>query len=150
MRRNILILLGIVMMIGCTRPEEVPVFKGVGNIKVSKVQGTKAYLNADAYFYNPNDVKMKIKSVDIGVHLNGKPIGVINQSMKTKVPAKSNFKVPLDATFDIKEEGALQNIIGLLGGRKKEVFYKGYIKVSVHGWPVRVPVEYSDEVRLKF
>ncbi len=137
------------LIISCSRPEEPPVFKGVNNIKVNRVDGTKAYVNADAYFHNPNDVRMKLKSVDVGVHLDGKPVGVINQSFKTRIPAKADFKVPLDATFNLKDTGMLKNILSMLGGKKRTVRYIGYIKVAVHGVTVRVPVDYSSEIQIK-
>jgi len=141
-------LLVLLVLGSCKRPEDPPVFKGVGNIRVSKVQGSTALVNADAYFYNPNDVKMKLKSVDVGVHLDGKPVGVINQSLKTKIPAQANFKVPLDATFDLKETGLLKNLLSMLGGKSRKVRYVGYIRVAVHGVTVRVPIDYSSEVKI--
>ena len=138
-----------IVVLSCTRPEEPPIFKGVNNIKVNRVDGSKAFVNADAYFHNPNDVRMKLKSVDVGVHLDGKPVGVINQSLKTKIPANSDFKVPLDATFDLKDTGMLKNILSMLSGKKRTVRYVGYIKVAVHGVTVRVPVDYSSEVPIR-
>lgn len=149
MFRSIFII-GLILLIGCNRPEEAPEFRGIKNIKVRKVEGTTAYLNADAHFFNPNQVKMKLKRVDVGVHLDGKPIGVINQSLKTKVPANANFKVPLDATFDLKDTGVVKNLLSMLGGKSRKVRYVGYIRVAVHGVTVRVPVDYESEVKLNF
>lgn len=132
----------------CTRPTEAPVFRGVGDVEVTKVTGTEAYLNANAFFYNPNDVKMKLKKVEVDVEVEGNKIGTINHSMSTKIPAKAAFKVPLDATFNMKQVGFLQSIISILGGKKLKVRYKGFIRVTVHGLPIKVPVDYEDEVRL--
>lgn len=133
---------------GCTRPSEAPVFKRVENVEVTKVSGTEAYLNADAYFYNPNDVKMKLRKVEVDVELEGKKIGTVEHTLKTKIPALAEFKVPLDATFNIKDVGVLKSVMSILGGKKMKVRYKGFIKVTVHGLPVKVPVDYEDEVRL--
>lgn len=149
MLRSVLVF-SLILLIGCSRPEEAPEFRGVRNIKVRKVEGTTAYLNADAHFFNPNDVKMKLKRVDIGVHLDGKPIGLVSETYKTKIPANAEFKVPLDATFDLKDTGVLKNLLSMLGGKSRKVRYVGYIRVAVHGVTVRVPVDYESEVKLNF
>ncbi|UII34057.1 LEA type 2 family protein [Fulvivirga ulvae] len=133
---------------GCKHPEDAPVFRRVGNIEVTKVTGSEAYLNANAYFYNPNDVKMRLKKVEVDVEVEGNKIGTINHSVKTLIPANSEFKVPLDATFDMKQMGFLKSVISILGGKKVKVHYKGFIRVSFHGFPIKVPVDYEDEVRI--
>lgn len=149
MKRLIFVVLILTMILGsCQRPEEAPVFKRVDNIEVTGINGKEAYLNADAHFYNPNDVRMKLSKVEVDVEIEGNKIGTIRQSLKTKIPAMSEFKIPLDATFDMTQVGFLQSVFSILGGKKLKVHYKGFIKVSMHGIPVKVPVDYEDEVRL--
>ena len=144
----ILLSIGSLYMTGCERPQEAPVFKRMGNIEVTKITGSEAYLNANAYFYNPNNVKMKLTKIDVDVEVEGNKIGSINQSVKTLIPAMSEFKVPLDATFDMKQVGFLKSVFSILGGKKLKVHYKGFIRVNFHGIPVKVPVDYEDEVRI--
>lgn len=149
MQRFIIISVLVLFIFSCTRPEEAPKFRKVGDIKVTKVTGKEALLNANAYFYNPNDVKMTLGKVNIDVILEGKKIGTINQSKRTKIAALSNFTVPLDATFNIGDVGMLKSIMSVLGGKKMRAQYKGYIKASVHGIPVRVPIDYEEDIRLR-
>lgn len=148
MRTLITTLFILIVLAGCTRPDKAPVFRRMGNIEVTKVTGKEAYLNANAYFYNPNDVKMKLKKVEVDVAVEGEKIGTINHSLSTKIPALSEFKVPLDATFNMKQVGLLKSVLSILGGKKLNVRYTGFIRVSVHGIPVKVPIDYEDEVRL--
>lgn len=136
------------VFVSCNRPDEEPQFRGIDRIEVTGITGSQAYLNADAFFYNPNDVKMKLKEVEVDVVLEGKKIGTINQSMKTEIPAKAEFKVPLDATFDIGQFGTLTGILSILNGKKVMVRYTGHIKVTVHGFPIKVPVDYEEAVRI--
>jgi len=139
----------LIIAYACKKPEEPPVFKGVANVKVSRVEGTTAYINADAFFHNPNDIKLKIRKVDIEVYLDGQSIGVINESDKTKVPAKSDFTVPLYVAFNLKDTGVLKNLLSFIGGNKREVSYVGYISVSAYGLPVKVKVDHTEEVRVR-
>ena len=135
-------------VLSCTTPKEPPVFKRVTNIKVSKVEGKKAFLNADAYFFNPNDVSMKLREVAVDVTIDGKNVGNINQSLKTEVPANADFKVPVGATFRLDDVGTLNSLLGMLGGKKLKVHYTGFIKVTIHGVPLKVPVDYEGQFKL--
>ena len=149
MRKLVSVVLILLVVISCSRPKEAPVFKRVANVKVTAIKGTEATLNGDAFFYNPNEVSMKLRKVNIDVTLEGKKIGTIQQDLKTKIPALSEFKVPVDAKFDVGDIGVLNSIISALGGKKMKVHYKGNIKISIHGVPISVPVDYEDDIRLK-
>lgn len=144
----VIFLLGAIVS-GCKKPEKAPVFRHVSNVKVTNVTGTEALLKGDAFFYNPNDVSMKLRKVDIDVLLEGKKIGGIKQKMQTKIPALSEFKVPVDAKFNIGEVGVLNSLLSVLGGKKMKVHYVGRIKLSIYGVPVSVPVDYEDDIRLR-
>ncbi len=139
----------LILIISCVRPDEAPVFRKVSNIRVSKVSGKEALLKGNALFYNPNNAKATLRKVNIDVWLEGKKIGVINQSAKTKIGALSDFTVPVDATFDIADIGILKSVLNVLGGKKMKVRYKGNIKLTYHGLPIRVPVDYEDDIRLR-
>ena len=150
MKRIANLLLLTLLLFGCTRPKEAPVFKRIGNVKVTEITGSQALLNGDAFFYNPNDVSMKLRKVNIDVTLAGKKIGSIEHKLKTKIQALSEFKVPVDARFNIGDVGVLNSIMSMIGGKKMKVRYTGNIKMSVYGLPISVPVDYEDEIRLKF
>lgn len=143
------IIISLAILASCKRPDKLPEFKKVDGIRVAKVTGKEATLKGDAYFYNPNDVKMTLRKVNIDVSLEGKKIGTINHTTKTKVPALSDFKVPVDANFDLSEVGLLKSILNVLGGKKMKAHYTGFIKLTVHGVPIRVPVDYEEDVKLR-
>jgi LEA14-like dessication related protein len=144
-----LILTITLLLFSCTRPEEIPVFRRVGDIRVNKISGNEAFLNGNAYFYNPNTVNLTLRKVAIDVILEDKKIGTINHNVRTKVPALSEFIVPVDATFNLGDVGVLQSILNVLQGRKMKARYKGYIKLSYRGIPVKVKVDYEDEIRMR-
>ena len=150
MKHIIAIILLAFVIQSCNKPEKAPVFKYVSNVKVTSVTGKEALLKGDAVFYNPNDVGMKLRKVDIDVMLEGKKIGGINQKLKTKIPAMSEFKVPVDAKFNVGELGVLNSLLSVLGGKKMKVQYVGRIRLSIYGVPVSVPVDYEDDIRLRF
>jgi hypothetical protein len=50
----------------------------------------------------------------------------------------------------LKELGFMDTLFGMLGGKKFQIEYKGFLKLTYHGFPIRVPVNYKDEIRVKF
>jgi LEA14-like dessication related protein len=134
---------------GCKVPDEDIVFKGVTNIRVKAVDKGEAIVLGEALFYNPNNVKMKLKKVDVGVELEGKKVAHVFQDGKNlTIGAQSDFSVPLDVRINLKDEGFLNNLLAVLGGKRMELHYKGYIRASAHGVTVKVPVDYKSMVRI--
>lgn len=132
---------------GCG-PKEQVVLKQIKDVVVDGT--TEPKLKAQAIFYNPNNMKMKLKRINVDIYVNGKKAAVVNQNLKTVIPAKDNFTIPLEVTLAMKEIGIVDTLLGMIGGKKFQVQYKGYLRLSYHGIPVRVPVDYKDEIRVKF
>ncbi|MEQ8471008.1 MAG: LEA type 2 family protein [Marinoscillum sp.] len=136
------------LIVSCGRPDQEPEFLGMTNIRVTKVTGKEAILMADANFYNPNDQSVKLKEVNVDIEVDDRMVGKIDQKMRLRIPAKDKFSVPLSASFDIRDFGLLNGLISVLGGKKIKVHYKGYVRLSVHGYPTKVPVDFEEEIRM--
>jgi LEA14-like dessication related protein len=141
------ILLFIGFVFGCA-PKDPVVFKGVKNIQVNAGDKDGPRLDADVYFYNPNKVKSKLKEISIDILVDGKKSGHVRQELKLPIPAQSDFFVPVEAHISLKEIGLLDTVLGLFGGKKYDVVFTGYLKISVHGVTVKVPVQQKQEVKL--
>ncbi len=111
---------------------------------------TDPLLKANAIFFNPNNKQGKLKHVNVDIYINGKKAGKIDQKMKTVIPAKAEFTVPIEVQLSIKELGFFDTLLGVLGGKKFDVRYEGSLRLTYHGIPFKVPVNYKDEVRIKF
>jgi hypothetical protein len=107
-------------------------------------------LKANAIFFNPNRVRGRLKKIDVEIFVNGKKAASVNQKMTTKIPANAEFTVPIEVQLALKELGFMDTLLGVFGGKKFEIQYKGSLRLSYHGLPVRVPVDYKDEVRIRF
>ncbi len=110
---------------------------------------TEPTLKAQAILYNPNNIRIKLREVEIDVYVNGKKSGRIDQELKMMIPAEAEFTVPLEVKLNMKELGLLDTIFGMIGGKKLKVEYKGSISVTYKGLPIRVPVNHQSEVRFK-
>jgi hypothetical protein len=107
-------------------------------------------LKANAIFYNPNNVRGRLKKIDIEIFVNGKKAASVDQLLKTSIPAAAEFTVPLEVKLALKEIGIMDTIFGMIGGKKFKIHYKGSLRLTYHGFPINVPVDYQDDVRLSF
>jgi LEA14-like dessication related protein len=138
----------LVVVSGCKGPDEKIVLRKIRDVVVDA--STDPVLRANAVFYNPNDMRGKLKRINVDVYVDGKKAAFVNQKLKTQIPANGEFIVPLEVKLNIKELGFMDTLLGVIGGKKFEVRYEGSLKLSYRGVPINVPVKYKDEVRVKF
>lgn len=132
----------------CERPREKIQLKNIRDVVVDATSDPT--LKANAVFFNPNNVKGKLKGIDVEIFLNGKKAANVRQDYDMKIPANAEFTVPLVVNLNIKELGFMDTLLGMVGGKKYEVRYEGSIKLKYKGLPIKVPVKYRDEVKLRF
>lgn len=135
-------------LLQCQKPNEEIVLRKIKDVVVDAT--SDPMLRANAIFYNPNKVRGRIKKVKVDIYVNGKKAANVDQDFKLVVPSQSEFTVPIEVKLAIKELGFMDTVLGLIGGKKFEVRYEGFLKLSYHGIPIKVPVDYKDEVRIKF
>lgn len=133
---------------GCKRPKEEIVLRQIRDIVVDAT--SSPLLKANAVFYNPNAVRGKLKRINVDIFVDGKKAASVNQELKTLIPANAEFSVPIEVNLAIKELAFMDTLLGVIGGKKFEVRYEGTLKLSYHGVPINVPVNYRDEVRVRF
>jgi len=138
----------VIVAVSCVPKDEV-VFKGVKNISVEQNENNEPVLRGEALFYNPNKERMKLKEIYADVLVNGKPSAQVRQNLKLTIPAQSDFSVPVLAQLSLKELGLLDTIVNLLGGKKFDVQYTGYVRIAVHGVTIKVPFTYQEQLRLR-
>lgn len=142
------ILILILISGACKKPDQEIVLRHVRDVVVDAT--SEPMLKANAIFYNPNDMRGRLKKIDIEIFVNGKKAASVDQAFKTSIPAASEFTVPLEVKLALKEMGVMDTIFGMIGGKKFDIHYKGSLKITYRGLPINVPVDYEDEVRLRF
>ena len=130
-------------------PKEQVVFKKVLNIRVDAISNAPV-LKADLVLFNPNKKGAKLKKIDIDIFINDKKGGSVDQVLNQKVPGNSEFTVPVEVKINMKELGLLDTLINIFGGKKYTLHMVGKIRVSINGFAVSVPVDETQEIRIKF
>ncbi|HET9487557.1 MAG TPA: LEA type 2 family protein [Chryseosolibacter sp.] len=138
----------LLLLASCKKPDQDIVLRQIRDVVVDA--SSEPMLKANAIFYNPNAVRGRLKKIDIEIFVNGKKAASVDQSLKTSIPAASEFTVPLEVKLAMKEFGVMDTIFGMIGGKTFNIHYKGSLKLSYHGVPINVPVDYKDDVKLRF
>ena len=148
MRRLLTILVAALVFSSCV-PKKPVVLRQIRNVVIETVTDGAPVLRGDAVFQNPNPVRMKLKEINVEVFVDGEKSAHADQKLSSVIPANAEFTVPLEIHLTLKKVGLLDTVLSLLSGRKYDIQLKGFIRVRVHGITVKVPVDYSDEIRLK-
>lgn len=135
------------LVVSCV-PKEPVVFKSVNNLTVDVGLTGEPVLKGDAIFYNPNKIQTKLKEINVEILVDGKKAAFVDQNMDLLVKAKSDFTVPIEAKLDLNKFGLLDAVIGFFGGKRYQVLLVGYLRVTVHGVSIKVPVKYNEEIKL--
>jgi hypothetical protein len=141
-------LIAVALFAGCKKPDQDIVLRDIRDVVVDAT--SEPMLKANAIFYNPNKIKGKLKKIDVEIFVNGKKAASVDQSLKTSIPAAAEFTVPLEVKLAMKELGFMDTILGMVGGKTFNIHYKGSLRLSYHGLPINVPVDYKDDVKIRF
>ena len=132
-----------------------PIFLKVDNVKIVSLASDTVRLKADAFFTNPNDVGGKITTDEIKVILNGAEVAQVS-SEEFKVPAKNDFKIPLNVVipakrvFDNNRNGILGGLINSVLNKSIKVQFKGNLKYKYLGFSKVFPIDKTQDVKIKF
>lgn len=144
MHRLIIILLTLGFFSGCA-PKEPILFRAV-HMRSVEVGTGGPMLKADVVFYNPNKGSMRLKEITLDILLDDKPAAFIDQKLTAHIKGQSEFTVPLELQFK-RNEGLVETIFNMFGGKKHSVRFTGRLRVKVKGFPVNIPIDYKDEIK---
>ena len=151
MLRKTVQILGVSAMIfvlGCS-PEPAE-FKEITNARIVGTNGKMTRVKADALFYNPNKNSGRVKEVDINVSFKGQELAQVSEVGTVNVPAQDDFIIPLDVDLDLKkiQDNWLSNLVNIIQDQSVELHFKGSIKIKFHGIGYKIPVDYTERIKL--
>jgi len=146
MRQRVFFLVLIVLAASCA-PKEPVVLREVQIVQLLPGKDGNPVLKANAILYNPNSGSLRLKAIDLDIQLNEKSAAKIDQKLNALIKGNSEFTVPLEVQLQLKDTGLLDTILSFFGGKKYNIRFVGKIKISVGGFPVKIPVDHKDEIR---
>lgn len=149
MRPILYILIFTGLLASCAKPKA-PEFKGVDNIQIQLSGFTKARISGEAQFFNPNKANVYIHSADMKVFLEDQQISQFDKDIDVLAGGNTDFSVPVEFDVALKDID-LSSFTSALGiGEKKErkFFFKGHIRVKMHGVNFKIPVEHIERIEI--
>lgn len=136
----------LVSLFSC-RPDETLQLRQIKNVKVELAQ--EPIIRADAIIHNPNRMGGKLRKADIVVKVDGKPAATLQQNFNQRIPAQSDFTLPLEVRISLQDIGLLNTVLSVLGGKKIDIEYTGNIWITYNGVRIKLPVQHREEVRVR-
>ena len=109
-------------------------------------------MNSEVTLHNPNDRRLQLKEMNIGVFSGGERLGQVVQDLEIPVEAQSDFSIPFQLSFDWMEsqKGLLNAAITAFQDRKIKLHFRGYVKVSAKNKRgFKIPVIYTEKLKLE-
>lgn len=104
---------------------------GVNDVDFKGMVDNKVQLKLNVPIENPNGYKLKIKDMDLDVHINGKYLGKMKNSEVIVVPKKSNEVIEFPVEIQVKNMlGSMGLFYKLRNSKSAEMKIEGTIKVK--------------------
>jgi LEA14-like dessication related protein len=138
------------LMFNSCLPKQIVELKDVQNLAVGPGPNGLPVLSGDAIFFNPNKSRMKLKAIKVDVFVDDKKAAVADHEIDVLVKGKSEFTVPLKVELQMKDFALTDALKSLLGGKTYKIHYVGSLRVNVNGFPARVPIDHTEDFKLRF
>lgn len=142
----LLLLLGIQVSCAPLRPLE---FQSVKELKVENAL-LAPKVSASLHFFNPNSVGCTVKKFDLDVFINAGRVTSVAVG-RQRLPANSEFSVPLSATVPYSELLKLlaPGLSSFQEGKKIPLELKGSVTLKKFLFSKTYPVHYTEQINLK-
>ena len=153
MIKKFTILLLIVLTTSCAIKQK-PEFIKIDGIQLVDANSKTLTLKADALFNNPNDVGGRLNTEGVTVYVNDILIGVVSAE-EFKVPAKKDFRVPLQIEVNTKDllnkdpNGFLGGLLNSVLNRTLKVKYEGVIQFKAFNFSYKYPINKTETINIK-
>ena len=145
--RNTLITLSLFFLGGfCScKSFKQPDFKGIENVRLSRLGLNESTLKLDLVYYNPNKSKLNLKYAQGDAWVDGNLLGHFTMDTLIKIQSLSDFKLPVNLQINMKR--FLQNSALLLLKTEVTLKVEGKAKVGKGSFYLNYPIKYEGKQR---
>ena len=123
----------------------------VQNVKIDKVSTEKIKINIPIFIKNPNNFKIKLKSYDLDIKINGHKFNIIESENKVIIPKKYEGVINIPLVIDSKGMFSLKTVKTVMEIMKDRQFVldaKGHIKVMIFPFSKKIEINEKRKVNL--
>lgn len=148
--KYIILFLAILSLFSCMEYKQVELIE-VKQVSVRVFSMKEIRLVAYMQIQNPNNYKISITEADMELFVKGEKIGNAKLDNVIVLPKNSNevHEAFVFTPMNEMQSNSIPTILGLIGQPTVSVHVKGYIKGKVKGVAKKIPIEFTENVRLK-
>ena len=128
------------------KPIEPIEFQEIKNVKIDNLKNNELIISADIILLNPNNVKITITKVNVGIYADDILLVKIddNNSKELSNSIESTLNVSGDVNIKNLEEFLNKKGLKLLIGTEKvNLLFKGFAEAKAYGFRDRIEINYS-------
>lgn len=128
------------------KPIESIEFQEIKNVKIDNLKNNELIISADIILLNPNNVKITITKVNVGIYADDILLVKIDDdnSKELSNSIKSTLKVSGDVNVKNLEEFLNKKGLKLLIGTEKvNLLFKGFAEAKAYGFKDKIEINYS-------
>ena len=121
-------------------------FQEIKNVKIDNLKNNELIISADIILLNPNNVKITITKVNVGIYADDILLVKIDDDTSKKLSnsIKSTLKVSGDVNVKNLEEFLNKKGLKLLIGTEKvNLLFKGFAEAKAYGFKDKIEINYS-------
>lgn len=124
----------------CMRYEDIS-FKGIENLKMGKIGMNETTMEMDLIFNNPNGMGATLNNAQGKAWIQDIHVGDFLLNQDVKIPAKSNFSVPVRMSVNVKD--LIKNSLTLMLKDSVNIKVDGDAKLSKGSIMKSFPLKYN-------
>ena len=131
--------------IGC-KPIEPIEFQEIKNVKIDNLKNNELIISADIILLNPNNVKITITKVNVGIYADDILLVKINDDNSKELSNSIESTLNVSGDVNIKNLEEFLNKKGLkllIGTEKINLVFKGFAEAKAYGFRDRIEINYS-------
>tara|TARA_B100001245_G_C22716387_1_gene348301 strand:- start:33 stop:491 length:459 start_codon:yes stop_codon:yes gene_type:complete len=128
------------------KPIEPVEFQEIKNVKIDNLKNNELIISADIILYNPNNVKIIITKVDVGIFADDILLVKIDENKSKELLYSTESILNVSGEVNVKnlEEFINRKGLGLLLGNEKiSLLFRGYTEAKAYGIKERIEINYS-------
>jgi LEA14-like dessication related protein len=138
-------LIFILFFVSCKSFKE-PEMKSVEKVSLVQMGMTESRLSFDMIFFNPNSFKLKLKKAEGEAWLDGKPLGHFTVDTLIKIPARAEFRMPVQLKLDMRH--FLENMALAFTDKQVTLKMEGVARAGKGILFINYPIHYEGKQKL--
>ena len=135
----------VIYLYSCGQIKE-PDYKGIENVRVSKMGLKESTFTLDLHYFNPNKSRLKLKSAEGDAWIEDNFLGHFTMDTLIHIPANGDFRLPVKLQVDMSK--ILKNSLTAFLAKETMIKVEGTARVGKGFIYINYPIRYEGKQKL--